>query len=301
MARRCALLMTSHRRARCTYRGGGGSGSPPSVAATSPSGAITSRSNSNHNTLIQFILTSQLISQLGGEYTTNEKLNIREMDTQKRRDRRRRLLRDERVPARIAPPSWRPPLPEPEPEPEPKTQVDRTLLILSSMNGAREAAVFAVSGGRLSLFASSGVTQAALDRVQTVWVSRRKVLGGGRPVRLDSAFVAPLSTEGEMVGLLYLDRRDLTTCPDDDFARLERIVARAMRALAPQLVGRGIWTSVLEQTPLQEIVRDQMLLLLDRHEWNIARVARELGVTRRTIYLRLARWGIERRKIPRSV
>ena len=187
------------------------------------------------------------------------------------------------------------------PEPEPKSQVDRTLLILSSMNGAREAAVFAVSGGRLSLFASSGVTQAALDRVQTVWVSRRKVLGGGRPVRLDSAFVAPLSTEGEMVGLLYLDRRDLTTCPDDDFARLERIVARAMRALAPQLVGRGIWTSVLEQTPLQEIVRDQMLLLLDRHEWNIARVARELGVTRRTIYLRLARWGIERRKIPRSV
>jgi transcriptional regulator of acetoin/glycerol metabolism len=104
-----------------------------------------------------------------------------------------------------------------------------------------------------------------------------------------------------MVGLLYLDRRDLATCPQDDFARLERVVARAMRALAPQLVGGGLWSSVLEQTPLQEIVRDQMLLLLDRHEWNIARVARELGVTRRTIYLRLARWGIERRKIPRSV
>ncbi len=46
--------------------------------------------------------------------------------------------------------------------------------------------------------------------------------------------------------------------------------------------------------------REKLLLLLNRNEWNIARVSRLMGVTRRTVYLRLQRYGIPRERVPRT-
>ena len=46
--------------------------------------------------------------------------------------------------------------------------------------------------------------------------------------------------------------------------------------------------------------REKLLLLLNRNEWNIARVARLMGVTRRTIYLRLQRYNIPRERVPKT-
>jgi transcriptional regulator of acetoin/glycerol metabolism len=43
----------------------------------------------------------------------------------------------------------------------------------------------------------------------------------------------------------------------------------------------------------------QLLSLLERNEWNLAKVARLMGVTRRTVYLRLRSFGIERRHVPK--
>jgi DNA-binding NtrC family response regulator len=49
---------------------------------------------------------------------------------------------------------------------------------------------------------------------------------------------------------------------------------------------------------LEEAVTDlemQMIkAALARHNWNISRVAAELGLTRRGLYLKLARYGIEK-------
>lgn len=49
---------------------------------------------------------------------------------------------------------------------------------------------------------------------------------------------------------------------------------------------------------IEEAVSDletQMITdALRRHDWNISRVARELGLTRRGLYLKLARYGIEK-------
>jgi transcriptional regulator of acetoin/glycerol metabolism len=42
-----------------------------------------------------------------------------------------------------------------------------------------------------------------------------------------------------------------------------------------------------------------MLTLLEGNDWNIADVARRLGVTRRTVYMRLRSFGIERRRVPK--
>ena len=50
-----------------------------------------------------------------------------------------------------------------------------------------------------------------------------------------------------------------------------------------------------------EIERQRLLSALERHEWNIARVARLIGVTRRTIYLRLKRYKIDRRRVPKTL
>ena len=49
------------------------------------------------------------------------------------------------------------------------------------------------------------------------------------------------------------------------------------------------------------MAREKLLLLLNRNEWNIARVSRLMGVTRRTIYLRLQRYGIPREKIRKTL
>jgi len=39
-----------------------------------------------------------------------------------------------------------------------------------------------------------------------------------------------------------------------------------------------------------------LMLLLSRNEWNIARVARLLGVSRVTVYHRLAKYGLSRKQ-----
>jgi transcriptional regulator of acetoin/glycerol metabolism len=50
-----------------------------------------------------------------------------------------------------------------------------------------------------------------------------------------------------------------------------------------------------------ELERRRLVAALDRHEWNIARVARLAGVTRRTIYLRLKRYKIDRQRVPKTL
>src|SRR5437016_6253274 len=50
-----------------------------------------------------------------------------------------------------------------------------------------------------------------------------------------------------------------------------------------------------------EIERQRLMAALERHEWDIARVARLIGVTRRTIYLRLKRYKIHRQRVPKTL
>jgi transcriptional regulator of acetoin/glycerol metabolism len=49
------------------------------------------------------------------------------------------------------------------------------------------------------------------------------------------------------------------------------------------------------------VERHRLIELLKRNEWNLARVARVLGVTRRTVYMRLKRYDIARQKVPKTV
>jgi transcriptional regulator of acetoin/glycerol metabolism len=109
------------------------------------------------------------------------------------------------------------------------------------------------------------------------------------------------------VALLYVDSNDPHFCASHDIERLSkfsRIVAKAVTDNVPvrdrARAQADAWETYLERTPVEDMEREKLLLLLNRNEWNIARVARLMGVTRRTIYLRLQRYNIPRERVPKT-
>jgi DNA-binding NtrC family response regulator len=106
-----------------------------------------------------------------------------------------------------------------------------------------------------------------------------------------------------LLGLLYVeteedrfhDRRDM-----EALAQFCGIAGLALGDPKEPLPSRGV-ESYLERTPADEVEREQLLVLLERNEWNIARVSRLLGITRPTVYKRLQRFGIERRRVPKTL
>ena len=107
----------------------------------------------------------------------------------------------------------------------------------------------------------------------------------------------------ELVGVLYVDSAEPHFCQASDVERLakfSRMLARAVRPAGADRAREAMgWEAYLERTPVPDIERQKLLLLLNKNEWNIARVARLMGVTRRTVYLRLQRYNIPRARYPR--
>ena len=210
---------------------------------------------------------------------------------------------------------------------DPKRLAERTMEVVMSLNHGRSGAVFSREAERLTLFASKGIDQTVLDAVQTVWNNYRDSLQKGETFYVPDAaserrlpkaealrgaaasfVVVPVFEGEELVALLYVDSLDLHFCESHDLARLtkfSRIVAKAVsdsaqgkRAVASPA---EVWRTYLERTPVEDMEREKLLLLLNRNEWNIARVSRLMGVTRRTIYLRLQRYKIPREKVRKTL
>jgi putative methionine-R-sulfoxide reductase with GAF domain len=197
---------------------------------------------------------------------------------------------------------------------------ERTLEVVMALVNGRSSGVFAVADQRLTLFASRGIDQHVLDAVETLWVRGRDQLHSGRPIYVpdtstDKAFstanggpaslaVFPVFDGTALVALLYVDSAEPHFCQASDVERLtrfSRILAGAVRpeGETPARDASG-WEAYLERTPVPDIERQKLLLLLDRNDWNIARVARLMGVTRRTVYLRLQRYNIPRQRVYKS-
>jgi transcriptional regulator with GAF, ATPase, and Fis domain len=206
---------------------------------------------------------------------------------------------------------------------DPRALAERTLEVVMALNNGRAGAIFKKEGKGVTLHTSRGIDQKVLDAVQTVWARHRDMLSKGEafyvPDRLadrrlpkeqretgaTSFVVVPVFADDELLALLYVDSRDPHFCEPHDLerlAKLSRIVAKAVSgdgATASE-PPETIWQSYLERTPLEDMEREKLLLLLNRNEWNISRVARLMGVTRRTIYMRLARHKIPREKVPKT-
>jgi transcriptional regulator of acetoin/glycerol metabolism len=116
--------------------------------------------------------------------------------------------------------------------------------------------------------------------------------------------VFPVFDGDRLAALLYVDGQEIGGSSPGDLQRLVEL-ARGLVRGAPRPdperppVPDG-WESYLERTPIREIQRRKLSLLLARNEWNISRVARILGVTRRTIYLRLERYQIPRQRVSKA-
>jgi hypothetical protein len=184
---------------------------------------------------------------------------------------------------------------------DPEAFRERLLAGVVARFAARRVALFLVQGERLRLAASSAVDQVALDRAQELWEGH--VQGNGsRPVieapkkNAPGVVAIPIA---EPEGLLYFETDKPAVADGPELQRLAELSAIALRENAAVPV-RTLAAGYLRQASEEDLLRDKLLLALQEHEWNIARVARLLGVTRRTIYLRLERWGIARRKIPKT-
>ena len=184
--------------------------------------------------------------------------------------------------------------------------------------------MFSSLGEKLTLFASRGIDQQVLDAIQTLWRNHRESFERRETLYVSerntdrrmprgvepgpaSLAVVPVFHEDELVALLYVDSLDphfLTAHDLDRMGKFTRIVAKAIvdtsRPVERSALRAEAWESYLERTPVEDMEREKLLLLLNRNEWNIARVSRLMGVTRRTVYLRLQRYNIPRERVPKT-
>jgi transcriptional regulator with GAF, ATPase, and Fis domain len=206
---------------------------------------------------------------------------------------------------------------------DPRRLAERTLEVVMSLSNGRSGAVFTQQDGKVTLFASRGIDQHVLDAIQTVWSRFHESLNAGETfyssdVPTDrrmkgaerggaaSLAVVPVFDGDELVALLYVDSLDPHFCTAQDIERMSkfsRILAKAVTDTSspePRPSRSEAWETYLERTPVEDMEREKLLLLLNRNEWNIARVSRLMGVTRRTIYLRLQRYNIPRERVPKT-
>lgn len=201
---------------------------------------------------------------------------------------------------------------------DPRRLGDKLLDLAVARYGARRAAIWSREQDRCVLFLSRHVDQQVLDAVQDLWATRRDSLRGpsvlvarpglgprelrqaiqGTPAQ--SAALAPVLHHRELVGVLYVDTveaRFLATEDVDGLRQLARVATVAVTSTSPSESPREAIEAYLERMSEDAVARDQLVVLLKRNEWNIARVARLLGLTRATIYHRLTRFGITRQRL----
>lgn len=182
-------------------------------------------------------------------------------------------------------------------------------LILRSLN-PRRVLLFSIEDAELHFVSGTSIQQATVDRVRHVWQAERASLLDGRTyteapangtAQKSSLVIVPVCVP-KLAGLLTVELGRAAQAEDlEVLKRLTRVVAITLRAPRTQrLLALSKADDYLRESTEDEILRDKILLELHANEWNIARVARRLGVTRRTVYLRLHRLGIERIRIPKA-
>lgn len=176
---------------------------------------------------------------------------------------------------------------------DPKRKAEKLLRYVVLEANAQGGALLALVEDRLVPFAVLDADLDLLSRLRELWPSLRGRLSKG-PVSVGRDFVvAPIRDEGDLRGALVLqglDRFDV-----DDLSVLLMLLGKTLVA---EQSGEAAAPAPVSAT---EAEREQLLGLLHQHDWNIAKVAGLLGLNRGTIYFRLRRYGIPRKKLPRTL
>lgn len=178
---------------------------------------------------------------------------------------------------------------------DPRGIASRLLAHLIQTHQASGGVLFAVQHGRVVLFATSdGMPVDDIKRAKAAWDSQTDPLAAGQAVRSGDACLMPILFEGSLLGGAWLDGVAARPC---ELGLLAPILAAAINA--PPVVPAG-HEDALTDLSTDEFGQRKLMMLLEDNEWNIARVARLMGTTRRTVYMRMERWGIDRQKVDKS-
>lgn len=175
---------------------------------------------------------------------------------------------------------------------EPRRAADRILTRLVQMHLARGGAILRPKQGQVEIWMSAGLHLAAAAELPVRWADHAADLQAGRSVIESGYALFPALRGGELVAALYLAQPESLSLPQA--AIFTTAVAEAVAAAESS----DVRPPAPQPSPAEQ-GRVQLLTLLERTDWNIAEVARLLGVTRRTVYMRLRSFGIERRRVPK--
>jgi Bacterial regulatory protein, Fis family len=176
---------------------------------------------------------------------------------------------------------------------DPRRQALRLLDHVTARTKAKAAAVITVADNDLASFIGE-VPLARLAAVQRLWKATAKELRAGRSVAGEGCKVLPLMDARALIGLVFVEGAAGVEASSPDVVALAAAL-KAARERPVRLDGE------LGSLAGADFERRRLVAALERHEWNIARVARLIGVTRRTIYLRLKRYKIDRRRVPKTL
>jgi ActR/RegA family two-component response regulator len=177
---------------------------------------------------------------------------------------------------------------------DPRLAADRTLGLLLVRCEAAGGAVLKIRAGELHAFVQHDLSLDRLSQVRTLWQTHRHRVDHGRVVTGADFALVPLRDESAIVGVVFIDRPG-----PFDLADIEA----SLLTLTTTVISRdhiGPLAAYFTPIPGQELQREMLLASLDRNEWNISRVARVLGLARRTVYLRMRRYRIPRKRVTKA-
>lgn len=175
---------------------------------------------------------------------------------------------------------------------DPRRSADRLLSKLCEVAGADGGAVLVPQGDGASVFLSYRLSLAGIGSLPIRFQDHRGKLSKGEVVSAAGFALAPVAGDGEaQVGWVYLESPRAVDAKE--LRPFLLAMGKAVAALGAAAAGR------VPNVNRADANRANILRILEENDWNIARVSRELGVTRRTLYMRLAAFGIARKKVPR--
>lgn len=173
----------------------------------------------------------------------------------------------------------------------------RKLLDLARQHAqAERAALYSLRNERLDLVTSQGIGADDLSALPAIWTRARARLVRGIPIVHERLAVAPIGTPPS--ALLYFGctepRPALAGALQQVVARLGPLFEAIVHSNETEGYSDRARRRFLEHTSLDDIEREQLALLLTKHEWNVARTARALQITRRGLYNKLRKFNLER-------
>ncbi len=203
--------------------------------------------------------------------------------------------------------------------------VTKVLSVVVSLSSTERGVVFVLGdGNRLELRATAGSNITDVSAVKDVCNSYLNDLSKSSSslyvadTRKDEKFrkisvlknseilcfaMIPLRVEGTLYGLLYLDStvsvKLFSSLDLERVVRYAKLITNAMirEHRLPESELRVPSVSVndyLAERTIEEIERQQLSAILERHNWNVTRTSHAMEVPRRTLYNKMTKHGIRR-------